>query len=197
MKTPQRILSLSMLILALTTGCAYRLGSGTRGLPGGYGQISIPMFKNKTQETGVEVSFTNSLIQEFLRSKAGRVVEEPQADVRIEGEISSITYTPESAVASGQIDIAGPGQFLPQGAVLASRYRILVDVNLRLVRRSDREVLWQGSFNGERTYAAPQVHSAGVNSVNPLYNLSARRQNLDVMAIDMMIEAHSRMTENF
>ncbi|HRO68381.1 MAG TPA: hypothetical protein PL182_12500, partial [Pseudobdellovibrionaceae bacterium] len=63
--------------------------------------------------------------------------------------------------------------------------------------RSDSEVVWEGRFRGERTYAAPQVHMAGVNSVNPLYNLSARRQNLDVLAQEMMIEAHSRMTENF
>lgn len=174
-------------------GCAYRLGSGTRSLPGGYSQISVPIFKNKTQETGVEVGFTNALLQEFLRSKAGQVVDEPKAEVRVEGEITSITYTPESPVTRD----TPAGRFLPKGAVLASRYRILTDVSLRVVRRSDSEVVWEGRFRGERTYAAPQVHMAGVNSVNPLYNLSARRQNLDVLAQEMMIEAHSRMTENF
>ncbi len=194
MKTGQRFLFLMLLVGTFSlASCAYRLGSGTRSLPGGYSRLSVPIFKNKTQETGVEVAYTNALLQEFLRSKVGQVVDEPKAEVRIEGEIASITYTPESPVTPE----TSAGLYLPRGTVLASRYRILTDVTLRVVRRSDGEVVWQGSFKGERTYAAPQVHMAGVNSVNPLYNLSARRQNLDVLAQEMMIEAHSRMTENF
>jgi hypothetical protein len=54
--------------LGLLTGCAYRFGNVSRSLPGGYKYISIPVFKNKTQETGIEVGFTNALIQEFDRS---------------------------------------------------------------------------------------------------------------------------------
>ncbi|MNY58066.1 hypothetical protein D3C86_1943590 [compost metagenome] len=68
---------------------------------------------------------------------------------------------------------------------------------MKLVRQADGTELWSGSFSGERTYVAPQVTLAGVNSVNPLYNLSARRQNIDIMANDIMTEAHDRITENF
>jgi hypothetical protein len=70
-------------------------------------------------------------------------------------------------------------------------------VTVKVVRQADGTELWAGSFSGERTYAAPQVTLAGVNSVDPLYNLSARRQNIDLMANDLMLEAHDRITENF
>lgn len=176
-----------------TSGCAYRLGRGTRSMPGGASEISIPVFKNKSQETGAEVTFTQALQQEFLRSKVARVVEDPQAEVRVEGEIDFIRYVPAQKKTAGE-PAAG---YLPDGTVFASQYQILTQVSLRVVRRSDGEKIWEGRFAGDQTYAAPQITLTGVNSVDPLYNLSARRQKLDVIANEMMVEAHSRITENF
>lgn len=45
-----------MLFMLLLASCAYRLGSPDRGLPGGYRQVYIPMFKNMSQEPGIEVA---------------------------------------------------------------------------------------------------------------------------------------------
>lgn len=187
----------SFVFLALgfnLAGCAYRLGGAYRSLPGGYKQISIPIFKNHSQEVGVEVAFTQALLQEFYRSSVATVVDDPLAEVRLEGDIKSIQYLPEAKLIG---DTKTGTTYLPQGAVLASQYRVLVDVNMRLIRRSDGYRLWESNFPQERTYAAPQVTLTGLNTVNPLYNLSARRQILEVMAGDMMVEAHSRITENF
>ena len=175
----------------LLTGCAYHLGVGTRSIPGGYRQISVPIFKNRTQESGIEVAFTNALIQEFHRSHMARIVDNSLSEVSVQGTIDSVQYLP------GAKRVAGDSSHLPTGTVIASEYRILISASVRVVRQADGEVLWSGSFSGERTYAAPQVTLAGVNSMNPLYNLSARRQNIDVMANDIMVEAHDRITENF
>lgn len=175
-------------LLGTATGCAYRLGSPDRTLPGGYKQISIPVFKNLSQETAIEVYFTNSLIQEFERSKIARVVDPNLAEAVLEGEIESVTYTP-----SGQ----NQGGSLPTGAVLAAQYQILITAKITVKRNSDKSILWTGTFNGERTYIAPQVLNAVINTVNPLYNLSARRQNIQSLASEMMQEAHDRITENF
>jgi TolB-like protein len=176
------------------TGCAaYRLGTASRSIPGGYKQISVPVFKNRTQETGIEVAFTNSMILEFQRSHIARVVDNSLSEVAVIGQIDSVQYLPGAKRTSG--DSSAP--FLPSGTVIATEYRILLTVTVRLVRQADGTELWVGTFNGERTYQAPQVTLAGVNSVNPLYNLSARRQNIDVMALDIMAEAHDRITENF
>jgi hypothetical protein len=164
------------------------LGSPDRTLPGGYKQISIPVFKNLSQETAIEVYFTNSLIQEFERSKIARVVDPNLAEAVLEGEIETVTYTP-----SGQ----NQGGSLPTGAVLAAQYQILITAKITVKRNSDKSILWTGTFNGERTYIAPQVLNAVINTVNPLYNLSARRQNIQSLASEMMQEAHDRITENF
>lgn len=187
-----RFASLAAVALG-ATGCAYHLGAGSRSLPGGYRQMSIPIFKNRSQEVGAEVAFTQALQQEFRRSNVARVVDDPLAEVRIEGEVSAIDYIPESKRTAG----SAPGGFLPEGTVIASRYTIQTVVQVSVVRRSDGEKLWAGSFRREKSYEAPLVTLSGVNTVNPLYNLSARRQTIELLANEMMVEAHSRITENF
>ncbi len=182
-----------MVCVTVGTSCAYRMGSGERSIPGGYKQVSVPVFKNKTQETGIEVGFTKSLINEFQRSRIARVVEKPLSEVSVVGSIDSVSYQPGAKRVAG--DSASP--YLPNGTVIASEYRILLTVTVKVVRQADGIELWSGTFAGERTYVAPQVTLAGVNSVNPLYNLSARRQNIEKMANDLMEEAHDRITENF
>ncbi len=197
MKAPRKVstslrVALSLaLISVLTGGCAYRLSSPDRGLPGGYHQVFIPVFKNRTQETGIEVAFTNALIKEFERAKIGRVVEASQAEVIVEGVIDSVTYTKSDDIGADSVSD------LPLGTVLSTKYQILINAQISLRRNSDKAILWQGSFRGERSYNAPQVKTAGVNTVNPLYNLSARRQNIEQKATEMMSEAHDRITENF
>lgn len=133
------------------------------------------------------------MIQEFQRSRVARVVDNALSEVAVMGTIDSVQYFPGAKRLSG--DSATP--LLPSGSALASEYRIILAVTVRVVRQADGTELWKGSFSGERTYQAPQVTLAGVNSVNPLYNLSARRQNIDLMANDLMLEAHDRITENF
>ncbi|HEY8269789.1 MAG TPA: LPS assembly lipoprotein LptE [Pseudobdellovibrionaceae bacterium] len=183
----------SLLLQVLLGGCAYRIGMSSRSLPGGYKYLSIPVFKNVTQEIGIEVGFTNALIQEFERSQVGRVTSENLSDVKIVGVVEAIQYLPGTKRTAGE----SSAPYLPEGTVLASDYRILVSVKVSIVRQSDNTQIWTGGFTGERTYNAPLVTLAGVNSVNPLYNLSARRQNIDSVANDMMAEAHDRITENF
>ncbi len=191
-KGSRSILILALLCLQLLSGCAYQLGVASRTIPGGYKQISVPVFKNKTQEPGLEVAFTNALIHEFQRSRVARVVDNSLSEVAVMGTIDTVNYLP------GAKRIAGDSStYLPNGTVIASEYRILLTVTVKVVRQADGTQLWAGSFTGERTYAAPQVTLAGVNSVDPLYNLSARRQNIDLMANDLMLEAHDRITENF
>ncbi|MFN7453880.1 MAG: LptE family protein [Pseudobdellovibrionaceae bacterium] len=178
----------SLLLVALGLwGCAYNLGAPDRTLPMGYKQITIPIFKNRTPEPGIETSFTNALITEFERSRIARVSVPEVSEALVEGEIIELKY----------ISGAPSTRDLPTGAVLASEFRILMKAKVTLKRKSDLVTLWSQEFSGERTYVAPQVTAAGLNTVNPLYNLSARRQNIDAMALEMMSEAHDRLTENF
>lgn len=169
------------------------MGSVGRGLPEGYRLVAVPIFQNKSMEPGIEMSFTNAVLQEFTRSKVAKVVEPASADLKVVGTITNVQYMPGGKKTSD--DPSFP--FLAKGAVLAAEYRILVSVDVRVVKTLDGAVVWTGTFSGERTYAAPQVTLAGVNSVNPLYNLSARRQNIEVVANDVAAEIYDRITENF
>ncbi len=173
-------------------GCAYHWGTTTRSLPGGYKQVSIPVFKNKTQEVGIEVPFTNALIQEFQKSSLAKIVDDEKSDVQIVGEIFSLKYD-----SGGGGEQPSSSNYLPQGTVLAKSYNTTLDVRIRMIRKSDKAELWSGDFRSERSYNAPSVTLSGVNSVNPLYNLSARRHNINLMSLDLMAEAYDRISENF
>ena len=143
-------------------------------------------------EPTVEVAFTNSMIQEFERAKIGRVTDSNQAEVLVEGVIDSINVIGQNPYSTSD-DEKGR----PMGAVLNSQYAIQIVAHVTLKRNSDKSVLWSGEFRRDKTFNAAQVFSAGVNTVNPLYNFSARRQNIELLASEMMSEAHDRMTENF
>ncbi len=184
-----------LMSLSLTTGCAYRFGYEQRTLPGGYKQVAIPVFKNATFEVGAETFFTNQLAKAFNRSQVAVVTDKSQAPVTIEGQIKDITYKPTSSVdgnkpKENKIEI-------PNNTVLTVEYRVVVNAEVLLRRNSDKKILWEGTFSNESVYAAPQVGLKVVNSVNPLYNHSARMELFEAMARDMMVEAHDRMTENF
>jgi len=172
----------------LLTSCAYRWGAPDRSLPGGYRRVYIPVFRNLTNEPGIEVDFTNALRREFERSKIARVSTPEMADAEIIGEIKSLDYRPEAPKE---------GDTLPTGTVIVTQYNIVLSVKVMLKRKADQSILWSGDFSSQRPYLAPQVTAAGINTVNPLYNLSARRQNIQVISGSLMAEAHDRLTENF
>ncbi|MGE3387204.1 MAG: LPS assembly lipoprotein LptE [Bdellovibrionales bacterium] len=181
----------ALLCALLLSSCAYQMGIGSRSLPGGYRQLAIPVFSNKTQEVGAEVAFTNAMIREFEQSQIAEIVPVDNAPLKLEGEIESVKYGSRSAAQSKEIPA------LPQNAVLTTSYQILVTMRFRLRRVSDQAVLWEGSVNNEKVYSAPQIGTPVVNSANVLYNQSARQQSLTALAKEMMEEAHDRMTENF
>ena len=175
--------------------CAsYSWGPSARALPGGYKEVAIPIFINQTQEVGIEVYFTNALIQEIMRSGVAKVVDDETSDVKIVGELNNLQYEPSGPIIS---DPKKKTNYLPQETVLASAYNTVLTVTLKMIRRGDSKELWTGTFRGERSYGAPRVTLSGVNSVNPLYNMSARRINIEAISGDVMAEAYDRLTENF
>lgn len=174
-------------------GCAYHAGVGDRQIPGGYRQIAVPIFKNHTAETGVEVYFTNAMKREIKRAKIGQIVDKSAAQVTLEGDVTSVDYLPSPPIQGSE----NSPLHLPPNAVLSTEYRIFVNVALTLRRNADEKVLWQGQFSKERVYSAPRIGSESINALNALYNHSARYKNIDTMSSEMMAEAHDRLTENF
>lgn len=184
-----------ILALSLLSGCSYRWGFRERSVPGGYKEIAIPIFKNRTQEVGVESDFTNALVLQFERSQVARVTSQAAAPVRVEGEIIKITLT---GTGSGLIgSTAQNSNTLPLNAALWPEYEMDVEAKLTVRRQSDEKILWQGKVSDKKIYEVPRIGEPVVNSANATYNESARRHALAALADEMMSEAHDRITENF
>lgn len=195
-----RTLVISALLLCAfgLAGCAYSIGIQDRRLPEGYTLVAVPIFKNQTQEVGVEVPFTNAIIREFARSQIATVVDRSNAQVILEGTLERIQYD-----VANQLILSCPPPpitevcVMPNNTILNSEYRISVWTRLVLKRASDGKILWSEAFTGQKSYLAPKIWIEGLNSANALYNHSSRQENLSAMAIDIMAEAHGRLTENF
>lgn len=187
-----RVSVVAMLMIFTLSSCAYSWGLGPRRLPEGHTRLAIPVFKNRTHEAGAEVAFTNSMIREFQRSRIGQIVDKREAEVVLEGSIDEIVST-----SVDQLKVDQPGGLIPQGTILNTVYRVTVYTSLQLKRVSDGRIIWSDSFSGERSYLAPKLGLEGLNSANALYNHSARQELIAAMAVDVMAEAHGRLTENF
>ncbi len=192
------------MILNFVTACSYKLGVKDRRFPGGYEFVSVPVFKNRTQETGVEVYFTNGLIEELERSRLVIITSSEKAQVVLEGTITSIAYDESNQTANSNSNTNpnlpgsyNPGAFLPLNTTLSTEYYITVKVLLAARRTSDQKVIWKSKFESRRPYEAPQLGAVSVNASDATYNASAHYINIQDMAVDMMSEAHDRLTENF
>jgi len=173
----------------LNTGCAYHFSSQDRRIPGGYDRIAVPMFKNRTFETGIEPFFTTAMLEELQRDNFSKVTNKDQAQVVLEGDITDVHYDRGAALSDTELK--------DRNAYLVTDYRINVTVAIRLIRSSDQKLLWSGNFTQERQYPAPQITTSGLDSSNANYNHSARMQNMRILARDIMSEAYSNLTENF
>lgn len=181
-----------LILTALLTSCAYNISSDKKQLPGGYDQVFLPPFSNRTKLPGIEVYFTNSLGREIRRAAVAKVSDRTSSQVTIEGVIQDLKFAPSSSPSDKQSI-----KQLPQYAALFTSYRIFVETSVTVRRNSDSQIIWTGVIRGEKSYDSPQVASAGINTVDPLYNHSARHQYISQLAQDMMIEALDRMTEHF
>jgi hypothetical protein len=173
--------------------CAYRWGFRERAVPGGYKQVAVPIFKNKSPEVGIETDFTNALVREFERSQVARVTGKDVAPVRIDGTIESVVIT----ASAGGLQGGTTNNPLPTDAVLRTEYQVVVTTKIKLRRQSDEKIIWEGSFSDQKNYQAPRIGEPVVNSANATYNESARHHTISQVAEEMMVDVHDRITENF
>lgn len=132
----KKYFSFFLLGFIFLNGCGYRLGST---LPSNIKTISISTFKNLTPEPGVEMSITNEVINQFQIDGTVKVVEDEEADVKLEGEI--VGYKRE------------PLRFTGQDFREVSEYRLRLIVRLNLIDVKTNQPLWSDRVvEGETTY---------------------------------------------
>ncbi len=184
---------LFLFILFANVSCAYRWGFRERAVPGGYRQVAVPIFKNKTQEVGIENDFTNALIRQFERSQVAHIASKDVAPVRIDGTIETLVISG----GAGGLQGGTANNPLPTDAVLRTEYKVVVMTRIQVRRQSDEKIIWEGAFSDQKNYQAPRIGEPIVNSANATYNQSMRHFTVTQLAEEMMSDAHDRITENF
>jgi lipopolysaccharide assembly LptE-like protein len=126
--------ALGLALALLLGGCGYTVG-GT--LPSHINTVSVPVFKNRTREPGVESLITRAVVEAFSTNGRLKIARGGEADAILEGEITSY------GVTSIAFDKDANAQL----------YRLVVTVNLRMrdVKRNtllfqQREVREQADF---------------------------------------------------
>jgi outer membrane lipopolysaccharide assembly protein LptE/RlpB len=71
-------------------GCGYRF-TGGGDFPFKVKSIFVPIFENRSAETGIETVITNDFVYEFTRSSNVRVVEKEIADAVLWGVLTSLS----------------------------------------------------------------------------------------------------------
>jgi len=95
-------------------------------VPPGLRSIAIPTFKNQTFEPGIEIAFTEAVLNEFIQDRRVKVVSRAEADCILEG---TITYF---STAGSAYNVSG----------FVAQYTISVTINLSLKDRTGK-VLWE------------------------------------------------------
>jgi len=128
-------------VLAVLSGCGYRLRGTGSSLPPRIKTLSVPMFKNQTTRFELDVKLTRAVINEFVaRGRVALSADPSAADAVLEGEITGFTANP--------IGFSGANQ--------ADKYNITVTAKVTLRERSASEPLFANpSFVYQQEYDVP------------------------------------------
>lgn len=119
-------------------GCGYTF-QGARAPEGAF--LEIPVFVNKTVETGIETIFTQELISEMRKAPGWKIVEPGQGRYLIKGTIVSFTSEPHAVSVRK----------------LAVEHRATMVVDVSFLERSTGKELWRDK--NLRTFADYPVGS--------------------------------------
>jgi outer membrane lipopolysaccharide assembly protein LptE/RlpB len=130
-------------------GCGYQLqGKGTSSDPA-IQMVAIPIFGNRTAQTGIESEVSRALVEKFTSSQRIAVGSQGTADALLLGNVKSFT-TSSVAVTSG--------------TQITTGYRAALTVEVTYQRRGDGKVLWKEEMTEWRNY--PVVSDLAVTENN-------------------------------
>lgn len=81
-----------LFVLTTVISCAHYSTSASGA--GGTSSVAVPMFDNKSLESGLQQALTDSLIQGFVSNGALRVLDEDRAHLVLRGEILEVREEP-------------------------------------------------------------------------------------------------------
>lgn len=119
------------------SSCGYHLRGGETSLPPEIRSIAIPIFANRTNQTGIEALFTEALLEKFVSSKRLPVTTQTSADSLLTGTIKSFTAFPVAVTTSTQV---------------STEYRATVTVEFTFKDQKEGRVLYREEMSDWRNY---------------------------------------------
>ncbi len=161
------------LLITLLTGCGYQF-AGSGRFPAGVSRVFITILENRSAETGVESTFTNDLIDEFIRNREQSLAQErSSADGILTGTIVrlSVDNISRSSVSK------------------ALERRVTGTLNLRLESPAGR-ILWSsGNIVERQAYAVVDGNKTATDQ--------NKSDAIAVLSRKLAESAFNRMTEDF
>jgi outer membrane lipopolysaccharide assembly protein LptE/RlpB len=158
--------------LLLPLACGYNFAGGG-ALPGGVQTVFVELFVNRTNEIGVENTFTNDLVNEILLNRNKRAL-------ATRDQAESILKCTIVSLASNTIAQTSTGR--------ATERRLVVVVDAELVDRQGR-VIW--SAGKIRSY---EPYDVGADETETELNRSVALRELSQRLAENI---YNRMTEDF
>ncbi len=130
-------------------GCGYRFQGAATNLPPNVRTLAIPIFANRTLQTGIETEFTRALVARFTSAKRLALAEKGSADALLTGTVKSFDNYPVA---------------VSTGIQAATQYRATVGVEITFLRQQDGKVLWKGAVSDWRIYSVDASLAATENN---------------------------------
>lgn len=118
-----------MAFFFLLPACGYHFPGKAAGLPAEIRSVAVPVFANRTIQTGIETTVTRVLVDRIVASKRLAVTEQKSADALLSGTVESFVTSPIAVTSGTQI---------------TTEYRATISVAITLTRQRDGKVLWKG-----------------------------------------------------
>jgi outer membrane lipopolysaccharide assembly protein LptE/RlpB len=122
----------------LLSGCGYQVRGRETNLPPGIHSVAIPIFANRTDQTGIETDVTQALTAKFISTKQLAVTTRNSADALLSGTVISFSASPVAVATSTQV---------------STEYRATVVVEISLQALRDGKVLFREVVSEWRNYA--------------------------------------------
>jgi len=152
-------------LLTLTVGCGYRLAGTGTNIPGNAHTVSIELFKNQSNEKGLNVTLQNAIAEEFRRRGTFEVVPSGEGDLVLKGAILRFWSNPIAF----------------NGELVATQFQSNLVVSLKLSERETGKVLYDnpalqettdfGAVTGTVVSASPRFQDQPINA-RDLVNLT-------------------------
>ena len=159
-------------MLLISSACGYRF-SGKENLPAGVKRVFVTVFENRTMETGVEILFTDDIIQEFIRNRKDSLAN---------------SRTGADAILSGTVESIRIRTISSEGTHTPLKRRVWATISLKLTG-SDGRIVWKknGISESEPYDVMPLKQETEQN----------RRDALSVLSKKIAERVYFRLTDDF